>query len=120
MSSVRYRKLPQSEPDFLDDTDSLCNDTDGFVAAQFVRHPPKVPWKAICYAVVLFLVGSILLICGCLLVTGHIDSVKYGDRFWPLIFLGSLMFIPGSYHTYFAYKAWSGDPDWSFEEFPEF
>lgn len=31
-------------------------------------------------------------------------KVKYGDRFWPLIALGSLMFIPGSYHTYFAYN----------------
>jgi hypothetical protein len=37
-------------------------------------------------------------------VSGHIESVHYQDRFWPLIVLGSLMFIPGSYHTYFAYK----------------
>ena len=37
-------------------------------------------------------------------VSGHIEGVHYQDRFWPLIVLGSLMFIPGSYHTYFAYK----------------
>ncbi len=40
-------------------------------------------------------------------VSGHIESVHYQDRFWPLIVLGSLMFIPGSYHTYFAYKVYS-------------
>ena len=38
------------------------------------------------------------------LVTGHIVDEHYQDRFWPLVILGLLMFIPGSYHTYFAYK----------------
>ncbi|XP_023319993.1 uncharacterized protein LOC111695063 isoform X2 [Eurytemora carolleeae] len=53
-------------------------------------------------------------------VSGHIEGVHYQDRFWPLIFLGSIMFLPGAYHTYFAFKAFTGDPDWDFEEFPDF
>ena len=140
----------------------------------------------------------ILLTIGCLIVTDHVDQEKHNERFWSLILLGALMFIPGivelinistvktkitlklrrplkrwifvwiwirinlgmhcheiinlffiikspftslwlclglhidiilimcssinlgSYHTYFAYKAFIGDPNWSFEEFPDF
>eukprot|EP00092_Neocalanus_flemingeri_P041924 GFUD01045659.1.p1 GENE.GFUD01045659.1~~GFUD01045659.1.p1 ORF type:complete len:135 (-),score=33.57 GFUD01045659.1:899-1258(-) len=119
MGEVRYRKLPQTE-DVTDESDRLSQNQEEFLAEQFERPPAKVPWKAIIYALVLFLLGSVLLTVGCLILTGYIDQVEHGDRFWPLVLLGGLMFIPGSYHTYFAYKAFSGDPDWDFEEFPDF
>lgn len=116
MSQVRYRKLATKDNDF--DTD----ETDGseILSSQFEKPPVKIPWKAIIYACVLLIGGSVLLVIGCLIVTGHIDPDEHNERFWPLIFLGAIMFIPGSYHTYFAYKVFTGDPDWSFDEFPEF
>ena len=119
MSEVRYRKLNQNESE-VDESDRVSASHEEFLAQQYERPPTKVPWKAIIYALILFILGSALLIAGSLIVTGHIDPVKHSERFWPLILLGSLMFIPGSYHTYFAYKAFRGDPDWDFEEFPDF
>ena len=40
----------------------------------------QVPWKAIIYAVVLFLAGSVLLVIGSLIVTGHLDPIEHNDR----------------------------------------
>ena len=45
---------------------------------------------------------------------------KYGDRLWPLIIFGSLMFIPGSYHVYLAVNVFLGTPGYSFDDIPEF
>lgn len=41
-----------------------------------------VPWKAIIYAAILFVLGLILLLCGCLI---HIDRVDntVSDKIWP-------------------------------------
>jgi hypothetical protein len=54
------------------------------------------PWKSIFLAIALFVVGIILLLCGSLIHVGHVDNDKYGDRLWPLIIFGLLMFIPGT------------------------
>lgn len=112
-SDIRYRRLAQDEVDNV-------SQKDDFLLEQFDKQPSKVPWKAIIYALILFVMGTALLVIGSLIVTGHLDPAKHNERFWPLIILGLLMFIPGSYHTYFAYKALRGDPDWDFEEFPDF
>ena len=88
MSNLRYRKLKQEgEEDEVDGSD--------FDNSQFEKPKAKVPWKAISYAVILLLIGTILLTIGCLIVTGHIDQEKHNERFWPLILLGALLFIPG-------------------------
>ena len=88
MSNLRYRKLKQEgEEDEVDGSD--------FDNSQFEKPKTKVPWKAISYAVILLLIGTILLTIGCLIVTGHIDQEKHNERFWPMILLGALMFIPG-------------------------
>ena len=63
--------------------------------SQFLRPKRKVPWKSIAFAVGLFVMGTVLLVCGCLIHIGHVDSDKYGDRLWPLTIFGLLMFIPG-------------------------
>ena len=45
---------------------------------------------------------------------------KFGDRLWPMIIFGALMFIPGSYHVYLALNAYLGTPGYSFDDIPEF
>ncbi|XP_068745362.1 transmembrane protein 230-like [Montipora capricornis] len=103
-SKVKYKKI--------------SND-DGYIDAQFIKPPPKIPWKAIFLAIFLFSVGTMLLIVGSLLFTGYFD-VKYADRTYPLLILGSLMFIPGFYHVRIAYYAWKGYRGYSFEDIPNF
>ncbi|XP_031562262.1 transmembrane protein 230-like [Actinia tenebrosa] len=97
----------------------LSGEDDGYVDAQFIKPPPKVPLKAICLAAVLFSVGTILLVVGSLLFTGHFN-VKYADRTYPLLILGSLMFIPGFYHVRLAYYAWKGYKGYSYDDIPDF
>lgn len=38
----------------------------------------------------------------------------------PLIILGSITFIPGSYHTRIAYLAWKGRNGYSLNQIPDF
>ncbi|KAL3865006.1 hypothetical protein ACJMK2_006642 [Sinanodonta woodiana] len=97
----------------------LKKDKDGFIDLQFERPPPKIPKKAIALAVVLFTVGSTLIIIGALLLTGYI-SAEYSDRTWPLLIIGSLMFIPGAYHVRIAYYAFKGYDGYSYDDIPEF
>lgn len=40
---------------------------------KFKRSPPKVPYKAITLAVVLFLIGSVLITIGALLLAGYFE-----------------------------------------------
>ncbi|KOB79036.1 UPF0414 transmembrane protein-like protein [Operophtera brumata] len=96
----------------------VSNDDSGFSDAQFEEPPIKIPWKAISLAVFLFVVGTILLIAGSLIVTGHIDT-KYSDRLWPMIVLGGIMFLPGAYHIRIAYYAYKEYPGFSFNDIPE-
>ena len=45
---------------------------------------------------------------------------QYGDRTYPMLILGSLMFIPGFYHVRIAYYAWKGYRGYSFDDIPDF
>jgi len=97
-------------------------DHDDFLAGQYSKpsHLPaaEIPWKPIGLAFALFVVGGILLAAGCLIHTGHVDQGVYGDRLWPLIFLGLLMFIPGAYHVHIAVNAFLGKPGYSYDDIP--
>ncbi|ELT93559.1 hypothetical protein CAPTEDRAFT_20122 [Capitella teleta] len=92
---------------------------DKFVDSQFERPPPKIPYRAIALAAGLFLLGSMLIIVGSMLLSGFIDA-QYADRTWPVLILGLLMFIPGAYHVHLAYNAYKGVPGYSYEDIPEF
>ena len=67
--SVRYHKINSND--------------DAYADMQFVEPNPQPPYKAIGLAIFLFALGTILLTIGSLLVTGHIDVVKYADRKYP-------------------------------------
>ncbi|CAK1585214.1 unnamed protein product [Parnassius mnemosyne] len=111
MSRFRFRRQ--------DGYTAVPNDDSGFSDAQFEVPPPRIPWKAISLAAFLFIVGTILLTVGSLIVTGHIDT-KYLDRLWPMIVLGGIMFLPGAYHIRIAFYAYKEYPGYSFADIPEF
>uniref|UniRef100_A0A8B9T4C3 Transmembrane protein 230 n=1 Tax=Anas platyrhynchos TaxID=8839 RepID=A0A8B9T4C3_ANAPL len=68
---------------------------------QFKKSPPKIPYKAIALAVVLFMIGTFLIIIGALLLAGYIS--KGGtDRAIPVLIIGILVFLPGFYHLRIA------------------
>eukprot|EP00053_Salpingoeca_punica_P015986 m.149098 g.149098 ORF g.149098 m.149098 type:complete len:112 (-) comp16848_c1_seq5:776-1111(-) len=92
--------------------------TDDFIDEQFVQPEPRVPTKSIMYAIALFVVGSLLLTIGLLTYLEKIDS-NDPDKWLAMIIIGSLMFIPGSYHTYLAYYAWQQYPGFSYADIPD-
>uniref|UniRef100_A0A8C7D5Y7 Transmembrane protein 230a n=1 Tax=Oncorhynchus kisutch TaxID=8019 RepID=A0A8C7D5Y7_ONCKI len=51
----------------------LAGDEDGYIDLQFKKSPPKVPYKAIALATFLFLIGSLLIVIGALLLAGSIE-----------------------------------------------
>lgn len=104
-SSATYHKLSKVD--------------DGFIDLQFEAPPPKIPYRAITLAIVLFIGGSLLIIIGALLLAEVIDS-KYSDRTWPVLILGLLMFIPGAYHVRIAYYAYKGYKGYSYDDIPEY
>ncbi|KAF6729343.1 Transmembrane protein 230 [Oryzias melastigma] len=85
----------------------------------FKRSPPKVPYKAIALATVLFLIGSLLIIIGALLLAGYF-GVTHTDRTVPVLIIGILVFLPGIYHLRIAYYASKGYPGYSYDDIPDF
>ncbi|XP_070539710.1 transmembrane protein 230-like [Ptychodera flava] len=109
MSGLKYKKM---------ETPGISSQ-DGYTELQFRKPPVKVPVKAIALAMFLFLLGSILIIVGAMLLSGYIDA-KYSDRTWPVLIIGALLFIPGSYHVRLAYYAYKGYRGYSYEDIPDF
>eukprot|EP00041_Stephanoeca_diplocostata_P020185 m.447047 g.447047 ORF g.447047 m.447047 type:complete len:117 (-) comp21499_c0_seq6:1686-2036(-) len=103
--SVRYRRIVEDD------------EKNGWTAAQFKKPKATVPYRAILFASTLFFFGSVFLIFGSCLYTGTIVTHD-PERWLPMLVIGALMFIPGSYHTYLAYKAWRGDYGYSFDDIP--
>lgn len=118
LDDIKMSRRRGKDYEHVDYTKLTATDN-GFVDAQFIHPPPKIPWKAVTLAALLFIAGSALLVIGSLVVSGHIDS-KYSDRMWPMIILGILMFIPGAYHVRIAYYAYRQVPGYSFDDIPEF
>jgi len=106
-SKVRYQRISPSEEDV-------------YTSLQFKKPEPRVPYKSIGTAIALFSVGAILIIVGSLLLTGYFFDRKYADRTWPVLTLGILTFLPGSYHLAIAVLAWFQYPGYSFEYIPSY
>ncbi|KAM3873789.1 transmembrane protein 230a [Diretmus argenteus] len=97
----------------------LAADDDGYIDLQFKKSPPKVPYKAIALAIFLFLIGSLLIILGALLLAGSI-KVEHRDRTIPVLIIGVLVFLPGFYHLRIAYYASKGYRGYSYDDIPDF
>ncbi|KAG1047809.1 hypothetical protein G6F46_010579 [Rhizopus delemar] len=91
----------------------------GFTSAQFESNDHPIPWKAIGLATLLFLAGGGILAIGILIKVGTITSEDWLSRGTPFIVLGSIMFIPGSYHLYIAYYAYYKYPGYDFSLIPD-
>ena len=48
------------------------------------------------------------------------NPFQYGDRTWPVLLLGALMFIPGAYHVRIAFYAFKEYDGYSYDDIPEF
>ncbi|XP_066243337.1 transmembrane protein 230 isoform X2 [Saccopteryx leptura] len=59
---------------------SRLSTDDGYIDLQFKKSPPKIPYKAIALATVLFLIGAFLIIIGSLLLAGYISKGKEGEK----------------------------------------
>lgn len=57
----------------------LSSTDDGYIDLQFKKSPPKIPYKAIALATVLFLIGAFLIIIGSLLLSGYFSK---GVSWW--------------------------------------
>uniref|UniRef100_A0A9J7Y5S5 Transmembrane protein 230 n=2 Tax=Cyprinus carpio TaxID=7962 RepID=A0A9J7Y5S5_CYPCA len=97
----------------------LADSDEGYIDLQFKKTPPKVPYKAIVLATFLFLVGSVLIVVGSLLLAGYIN-VMNPDRTIPVLIIGILIFLPGFYHLRIAYYASKGYRGYSYEDIPDF
>ncbi|KAM6954127.1 transmembrane protein 230b [Aplochiton taeniatus] len=97
----------------------LASDDDGYIDLQFKKSPPKVPYKAIALATVLFLIGSLLITIGALLLAGYFE-VTHRDRTVPVLIIGILVFLPGFYHLRIAYYASKGYRGYSYDDIPDF
>ncbi|RIB06891.1 hypothetical protein C2G38_2215986 [Gigaspora rosea] len=91
----------------------------GFTDAQFRNPVYPIPWNSIILSAVLFVLGSLGIIFGSLILTGIISSEAWLDRGKPFIFLGSLLFIPGFYHVRLAYYAFKGYEGYDFNQIPD-
>lgn len=91
---------------------------DGYIDLQFKKPPPKIPYKAIALAIFLFLIGSLLIIFGALLLA-EIIPVEHPDRTIPVIIIGILVFLPGFYHLRIAYYAAKGYRGYSYDDIPD-
>ncbi|NXU57053.1 TM230 protein, partial [Turnix velox] len=112
---VGHSPLPWWEGNFAE----LSSLTLGFFSIQFKKSPPKIPYKAIALAIVLFMIGTFLIIIGALLLAGYIS--KGGtDRAIPVLIIGILVFLPGFYHLRIAYYASKGYRGYSYDDIPDF
>uniref|UniRef100_A0A2K5HAK1 Transmembrane protein 230 n=1 Tax=Colobus angolensis palliatus TaxID=336983 RepID=A0A2K5HAK1_COLAP len=87
----------------------LSSTDDGYIDLQFNKTPPKIPYKAIALAIVLFLIGAFLIIIGSLLLSGHI-----------ILILGILVFLPGFNYLHVTYYASKGYCGYFYDDIPDF
>lgn len=80
--------------------------------------PVKIPYKTIIYTTLQFLIGTTLIVIGCLLLTGYTGHVGTSRAIVVLI-VGILVFVPGCYHLIIVYRACRGCQKYSYSDLPD-
>ena len=100
---------------------ALPKDKDCYHDDQFEDPEPiKAPVKSIIVAVVLFVLGTVMLTAGSLMLAGIMGQGAGSFRSTPLMVIGSMIFIPGAYNVRTAYYAWKGYKGYSFADIAGF
>ena len=79
-----------------------------------------VPVKAISFAIILFIMGFFFLGLGIMILTGYYETDGEDERGWPLIIIGLITFLPGSWATTIAICSYFKIEGWSYSELPKF
>lgn len=135
-SRVKYSKLHETAEALVNDEEeerntitetkkpkrrALPRDDDYYHDDQFEDTVPiKAPVKSILIAVVLFTLGSIMLVLGSLMLAGIMGQGAGSFRAAPLMVVGSIIFIPGAYNVRTAYYAWRGYHGFSYSDIAGF
>ena len=100
---------------------ALPKDKDYYHDDQFEDSVPmKAPVKSIVIAMVLFVLGTIMLTVGSLMLAGVMGQGIGSFRPTPLMVIGSIIFIPGAYNVRTAFYAWRGYHGYSFSDIAGF
>ena len=84
-------------------------------APQNIYYRQKVPWKTIFVSFLFFIGGLVFLSLGFI----EWAESSFSDAYEKLI-LGSILFIPGVYHTVLAIQALRGIEGWGYENLTVF
>jgi len=77
--------------------------------------PPHFPWRTLLAAITLFSVGTVFLLMG----LGKFFSVGLEESV-PFLVIGSICFIPGSYHSFIFLQIFRGIPGYSYDQIPSY
>uniref|UniRef100_A0A8C9GVI0 Transmembrane protein 230 n=1 Tax=Piliocolobus tephrosceles TaxID=591936 RepID=A0A8C9GVI0_9PRIM len=96
----------------------LSSTDDGYIDLQFNK-TPKIPYKSIALAIVLFLIGAFLIIIvSPPAVRPH--QQRGGRPAVPVLILGILVFLPGFNYLHITYYASKGYCGYSYDDIPDF
>ncbi|CRL04239.1 CLUMA_CG017341, isoform A [Clunio marinus] len=115
-----YTVLGSSEEDVEGDAaDGKYEDIEEAKPFANIRSIDGNPYrKTLCLVFTLFFGGLLTLLVSTLILLGHLDNDVYADRLIPLIILGFLMFIPGSYYMRIVYYTFKERPGYSYDLIP--
>ena len=83
----------------------------------------KVPYKTIFVSVLFFIIGTIFLYLGIedyMEVGGFSSDSRPGQEPYEKLILGSILFIPGSFHTFIAIMACLNKDGYSYQDVSTF
>lgn len=75
--------------------------------------PAKTPYKTIFCTALQFSIGTVLIVGGCLLLTGYVSHVGT-SRAIAVLIVGILVFVPGFYHLVLICRGCRGCQHYSY------
>ncbi|KAK7835290.1 hypothetical protein U0070_017826 [Myodes glareolus] len=82
------------------------------------NNPAKIHYKTIICATLQFLIGTTLIVTGCLLLTGYISHMGT-SRIIAILIVGFLVFVPGCYHLIIICRFCRCCQSYSYSDLPD-